>query len=219
MSDPTKAVFKVTSGRANGHEYTVQFNPETVSLSKSADWAEKKGDHTLDIPLVEWKGGKALKLEMTLFFDTYEDDKDVRDKTQPIEELSMVQDETHGPPILEFLSGGKAWYHRNDKGLTWNLTSFSTTYKMFNAQGVPVRAEMKVGLTEYATEEQQKARIRLQSPDHEKMHRVRPGDTLHSIAMEAYNDPSKWRPIAEANSIEDPLDLQPGAVLRVPRTR
>ncbi len=51
------------------------------------------------------------------------------------------------------------------------------------------------------------------------MHRVRPGDTLHSIAQEAYRDSSKWRPIAEANSIEDPLDLMPGAVLRVPRIR
>ncbi len=214
MSEPKKAVFK-----ANGKEFKVQFNPETVSLSKSADWAEKKGDHTLDLPLVEWKGGKAMKLEMTLFFDTYEDDSDVRDKTQPIEELSMVKDETHGPPKIEFTWNGKAWAHRGGNAVTWNLTSFSTTYKMFTSDGVPVRAEMKVGLTEYATEQQQKDRIRMQSPDHEKVHRVRPGDTLHSIALEAYDDPSQWRPIAEANSIEDPLDLRPGALLRVPRTR
>ncbi len=214
MSEPTKAVFK-----ANGKDFKVQYNPDSISLSKSADWAEKKGDHTLDLPLVEWKGGKAMKLEMTLFFDTYEDDTDVRDKTQPIEELSMVKDETHGPPKIEFQVGGKSWFHRGDNAITWNLTSFSTTYKMFNSDGVPVRAEMKVGLTEYATEQQQKDRIRMQSPDHEKMHRVRPGDTLHSIAQEAYHDPSQWRPIAEANGIEDPLDLRPGAILRVPRTR
>ena len=217
MADaPTKAVFKQ---KKNSKEFPVQFNPESISLSKSADWAEKKGDHTLDLPLVEWKGGKAMKLEMTLFFDTYEDDSDVRTKTGPIEELSMVYDETHGPPQLDFLVGGKAWFHRENKGLTWYLTSFSTTYKMFNSSGVPVRAEMKVSLTEYASEATQKGRIRLQSPDHEKTHRVRPGDTLHSIALEAYNDPSKWRPIAEANSIEDPLALRPGAVLRVPRIR
>lgn len=199
--------------------YKVQYNPETISLSKSADWAEKKGDHTLDLPLTEWKGGKAMKLEMTLLFDTYEADSDVRDKTQLIEELSMVMDETHGPPILELEVGGKSWYHRGDNAVTWTLTSFNTTYKMFNSEGTPVRAEMKVSLTEYATESQQKGRIRLQSPDHEKTHRVRPGDTLQSIALEAYHDPSKWRPIAEANSIEDPLDLRPGAVLRVPRIR
>ena len=132
----------------------------------------------------------------------------------------MVKDETHGPPIIEFYWGGKSWYHRKGGAtLTWNLTSFNTTYKTFNSDGKPVRAEMKVTLTEYATEDQQKARIRLQSPDHEKVHRVRPGDTLHSIAVSAYDDPSKWRPIAEANNIEDPLALTPGAVLRVPRIR
>lgn len=215
MSSLKKAVFKVKGS----NEYEVQFNPESISLSKAADWAEKKGDHTLDLPLLEWKGGKAMKLEMTLFFDTYEDHSDVRDKTQPIEELAMVANETHGPPILEFHWGGKAWFHRKNAVLTWNLTSFNTTYKTFNSDGVPVRAEMKVTLSEYATEEDQKARIRLQSPDHEKVHRVRPGDTLHSIAVEAYDDPSKWRPIAEANNIEDPLALTPGVVLRVPRIR
>lgn len=212
----SKAFFKVTTGAKN--EYEVQFNPESVSMSKASDWAEKKGDHTLDLPLLEWKGGKAMKLEMTLFFDTYEDDSDVRDKTQPIEELSMVKDENHGPPVIEFHWGGKAWFHRG-KTITWNLTAFSTTYKTFNGKGLPVRAEMKVSLSEYATEQQQLDRIRLQSPDHEKLHRVRPGDTLHSIAVEAYDDPSKWRPIAEANNIEDPLALTPGVVLRVPRIR
>lgn len=214
MANLKKAVFKVKS---NGHEFPVQFNPDSISLSKAADWAEKKGDHTLDLPLLEWKGGKAMKLEMTLYFDTYEDNSDVRDKTQKIEELTMVQDETHGPPIIEFI-WDKSWFHRG-KALTWNVVGFSTTYKMFNSDGVPVRAEMKVSLSEYATEEEQKARIRLQSPDHEKVHRVRPGDTLQSIALEAYHDPTKWRPIAAANNIEDPLDLQPGAVLRVPRIR
>jgi len=215
MPEPSNKVTFVAS-----KEYEVQYNPETISLSKSADWAEKKGDHTLDLPLVEWKGGKAMKLEMTLFFDTYEEDSDVRKKTGPIEELSMVKDEEHGPPIIKLKVGGKPWFHRKgDAQLKWNLTSFSTTYKMFNSKGEPVRAEMKVSLTEYATETDQKNRIRLQSPDHEKTHRVRPGDTLHSIALEAYRDSSKWRPIAEANSIEDPLDLRPGAVLRVPRIR
>ncbi len=64
-----------------------------------------------------------------------------------------------------------------------------------------------------------KDRSRLQSPDHEKAYRVRPGDTLQSIAWRHYDDPSLWRPIASANNIEDPRDLVPGAVLRVPRIR
>ena len=215
MSDSPlkKAVFKVKGGS----DIPVQFNPESITVSKAADWAET-GDHTLDLPLLEWKGGKAMKLEMTLFFETYEDDTDVREKTGPIENLTFVKDETHGPPLIEFVWGGNAWKQKG-QAVTWNLVGFSTTYKTFNSDGLPVRAEMKVSLSEYTTEQEQKDRIRLQSPDHEKMHRVRPGDTLHSIAREGYNDPKKWRPIAEANNIEDPLALTPGAVLRVPRIR
>jgi hypothetical protein len=210
-----KATFVQTN---NSKEFVVQFNPETLTLTKAADWSEKQGDHTLDLPLFEWKGGKAMKLEMTLVFDTWEEGSDVREKTAPIEELAMVYDETHGPPILKFV-WGRTWMHRGTAELTWVLSGFNTTYKMFNSEGVPVRAEMKVTLTEWADEDTQKGRIRLQSPDHEKVHRVQPGDTLQSIAAHAYDDPSKWRPIAAANHIEDPFALEPGSVLRVPRIR
>jgi nucleoid-associated protein YgaU len=103
--------------------------------------------------------------------------------------------------------------------LQWILSSFNTTYKMFNTSGVPVRAEMKISLTEYATEQMLKDRSRLQSPDHEKAYRVQPGDTLQSIAWHHYDDASLWRPIASANNIEDPRDVEPGLVLRVPRIR
>lgn len=210
-----KAYFQ---SKASGTKFEVQFNPETYSLSKSADWSSKKGDHTLDLPLMEWKGGAPMKLEMTLHFDTYEADSDVRDLTRPIEELTMVYDETHGPPILTFNWDGPMKIRGNAE-VTWVMTSFATTYKMFSSQGVPVRAEMKVSLTEYADEKQQKDRIRLQSPDHEKAYRVQPGDTLQSIAAHAYDDPALWRPIASANNIEDPRNLSPGTILRVPRIR
>jgi nucleoid-associated protein YgaU len=198
--------------------YTVQFNPASYSISKSADWAEAKADHTLDAPLLEWKGGKSLKMEMTLFFDTYEAGEDVRDLTMPIEELSMVNDESHGPPLIKFHWGDYVKV-RESHTVTWLLTSFNTTYTMFTEEGKPVRAEMKVSLTEFVTADDQKARIRLQSPDHEKAYRVQPGDTLQAVANQAYGDPTLWRPIATANNIEDPRSLEAGAILRVPRIR
>ncbi len=209
-----KAYFQTETGK----KYDVQFNPETFSLSKSADWTEKSGDHTLDLPLVEWKGGKAMKLEMTLLFDTHHDDSDVREITEPIEALSLVDSELHHPPTVKFVWGG-ALKHWNNREFRWLLTAFNTNYKMFTEEGKPVRAEMKVTLTEFATQEEQKNHARLQSPDHEKVWRVQPGDTLQSIAFRAYEDPTMWRPIAQANQIDDPRDLVPGAVLRVPRIR
>jgi nucleoid-associated protein YgaU len=48
---------------------------------------------------------------------------------------------------------------------------------------------------------------------------VKHGETLASIAAKGYNDPRKWRPIAEANGMDDPQDLQPGMSLTLPPLR
>jgi nucleoid-associated protein YgaU len=56
----------------------------------------------------------------------------------------------------------------------------------------------------------------LQSANYVKQYTVRPGDTLSGIAAELYHDAKLWRPIAEANNIDNPLSLEPGRVLMVP---
>jgi nucleoid-associated protein YgaU len=49
------------------------------------------------------------------------------------------------------------------------------------------------------------------------MHVVRDGDSLQSIAYAMYGDPTRWRSIAEANGIDDPLALRRGSTLSIPR--
>ena len=55
-----------------------------------------------------------------------------------------------------------------------------------------------------------------ESPDHAKLHAVRRGETLQSIAAQEYDDPNQWRRIADANGIDDPFRLDPGARLIIP---
>ena len=50
-----------------------------------------------------------------------------------------------------------------------------------------------------------------------RAHVVRDGDTLQSIAFSAYRDATRWRAIAEANDIDDPLRLERGQALAIPR--
>ena len=45
---------------------------------------------------------------------------------------------------------------------------------------------------------------------------MRRGDTLQSISNATYDTPVEWRRIAEANGIEDPMELVPGAQLMIP---
>ena len=50
-----------------------------------------------------------------------------------------------------------------------------------------------------------------------RVHRVQPGETLDRIAAMHYGDSTKWRAIASANGVEDPLALRPGGLLSIPR--
>jgi len=45
---------------------------------------------------------------------------------------------------------------------------------------------------------------------------VQPGDTLTTIALKVYGDPSLWHKIAEANRLENPDLILPGQVLVIP---
>lgn len=42
------------------------------------------------------------------------------------------------------------------------------------------------------------------------------GDSLPAIAYRAYGDATRWRVIAEANGIDNPLHVRRGAALIVP---
>lgn len=50
-------------------------------------------------------------------------------------------------------------------------------------------------------------------------HVVVDGDTLQGVAYRAYGDATRWRVIAEANSIDDPIHLRRGDVLSIPVVR
>jgi len=45
---------------------------------------------------------------------------------------------------------------------------------------------------------------------------IKAGETLSQIAWNVFQDPNLWRDIADYNKIENPKELQPGQVLRIP---
>mgnify|MGYP003487327083 CR=1 FL=1 len=63
------------------------------------------------------------------------------------------------------------------------------------------------------------ARMQIEQDQLEWLSGVRSGETLDRIAATHYGDPTQWRVIATANGIIDPLDLEPGRVLSIPRLR
>jgi hypothetical protein len=205
-----------------GSPITCLFNPKEYSVSKSSQWQKKQNSSS--IPNLQYGGGDPRKLTLELFFDaTDEKDGDVREITEKLFALleankKFKAEKKNRPPSVEF-----HW------GRTWTfpavIDSLTVKYLLFRPDGTPIRATAALTLTQV-----EKAVAKPSGGGNKKgqnpttrgipdlrSHVVRDGDTLPSIAFASYGDPTRWRAIAEANGIDDPLALRRGRVLAVPQ--
>ncbi|MBZ0303873.1 MAG: LysM peptidoglycan-binding domain-containing protein [Anaerolineae bacterium] len=185
----------------------ILFNPNQYSLDKNNQYAEL-GIPGLSAPILQYVRGGTRTLSMELFFDTYEQQTDVREHTNQIYGLLGINRETHVPPICTF-----EWGDFDFRGV---LERVSGRYTLFLSDGTPVRATLNVTLKEYVEIEVEVRRTPTESVDHFKTRVVQAGDTVSSIAAKEYKDPRQWRPIARANQIANPRVLQPGRSLVLP---
>jgi nucleoid-associated protein YgaU len=95
------------------------------------------------------------------------------------------------------------------------LTSFSVTYPLFDVDGTPLRATCSLTIEEAGVDApgQNPTSGSLEA---RSTHQVVAGDSLPLLAWREYGDPTAWRVIAEANEIDDPMILPPGAELLLP---
>jgi LysM repeat protein len=192
------------------------FNPETIRMGKRVRLMES-AEQGQDQGRIQFKSGTAWEITFPdLIFDTYETKEDVRDTyINRLESLIYVEPELHSIPRVKFTWG------KFCPEYTMVVVSMDVSYEMFLSDGTPVRAKVKLALKSYETllSRQDKSGVadnQLKSPDHARVYSVRRGDTLPLISQQAYDTPSEWRRIADYNSIEDPLRLEPGAQLLIP---
>lgn len=188
-------------------DFEVLFNPKEYVLEKKTPWTEVNV-FGLDSPPVQFTMGNRERLSMELFFDTSEEKTDVREYTEKIKELMVVNAQEHRPPLLRF---------------SWGALSFDCVledlvqrFTLFSNDGTPLRAILKVVFKEYATASTQLSNTRRESADHTKRLTVREGETLAAVSAREYNDPSKWRVIADANDIDDPENIAAGTIIALP---
>lgn len=183
----------------------VMYNPEEYRLEQGNDFAEV-GIPGLNAPPVQYVRGKARVLTMDLFFDTYERGEDVRAHTGRIVALLETMPRTHAPPILKFTMGQ----------FTFDcvLVDASQRFTMFLRDGTPVRSVMSARFQEYIDVVVETERGFFAAPP--TLHLVTAGQTVSHIAAQVLEDPARWREIAEANGIDNPFKLIPGATIVVP---
>jgi nucleoid-associated protein YgaU len=185
----------------------VMFNPEEYSLNRDNNFVSQ-AIPGLGSPLVQFAHGNLRTLDMELLFDTYEARSDVRQQTEKLIHLMEIDPALHAPPILIV-----AWASLQFRCV---LTRANQKFLLFLDDGRPVRARITASFTEFIDPEHEALQVKRETADYSKQHIVLQGETIVSVADKYYSDPTKWRPIAVANRIDDPRDLAAGQALLIP---
>ena len=201
------------------------FNPKEYTIAKANQW-EVKPVTGVALPTAQYGGGQPRKLSLQLLFDSTDSDSlDVSDVTAKLFKMMEAQaslgsgkgKNSGRPPMVTFVWGSTVTF----KAVADNL---SVQYTLFRADGTPVRAQAQLSLIQAdkaMDKSSGKGKSKPQNPTTRAQpglgsHTVRDGDSLASIAFAHYRDPRRWRAIAEANGIDDPLRLKRGTVLSIP---
>ena len=213
---------KLTINPENGPPISALFNPEKYTASRSVHYAEI-AIPGLDAPVVQFVRGQGEKITLELFFDTTEGGMvekvtDVRTLTSQVYGLMRVQSDTHAPPrlILTWGVGGELFNYGGTASPWCVIDSVSQEFTLFSPAGVPLRAKLNVTFRDAWTIDEQLRQTPRHSSDRTKFVQVKQGQTLSEIAWQQYKDPGQWRPIAEANNLDNPRLLTPGTVLQIP---
>ncbi len=186
----------------------LRFNPTEYQVQKANNFAEIPIPG-LESPPIQYVRGVCEKLMTELVADTSDTLEDVRKKyTNALRALMDINAELHAPPVVRFTWDGEVFL-----GV---IESLNVTYTLFTPDGIPIRAKLSLTLKEYRPIVEQ-AKTPKSSPDVEKRHTVRRGDTLSGVAALAWSDPTRWREVARHNGIQDPRRLEPGVELLIPR--
>jgi hypothetical protein len=207
-----------TAPGAFGTQIQALFNPQTLTITKATMWrsSPKPGS---DTSTAQFLYGEPAMLTVELFFDTYERRQRVTEHTQAVFALTTIQEhgELHRPPLCRL-----QWGNFNISDIyqcEWVLQNLTQQFSLFLADGTPVRATLGCTFQQWRSDAIEARLLDKKSADVAKTRTVRRGETLSSIAAEEYQDPTRWRPIAEANGLNDPRQLQPGQVLVIPALR
>lgn len=239
------SIFIVDKNDVKKDQMKVQFNPSEYRISRGNRMSQKKGvGKEADMKNVQAVSGSLASLSLSLYFDTISDlgeegvvgkvtniktvmskDASLKDKAKEIATdafstktadvcdkfinlIKYVEDE-HAPQKLCFVWGTLQF--------TGFITSCNVAYTMFAADGMPVRA--KVDLTILGEEKHQlasQASKPFESPDRTKERVLSYGDPLWLLANQEYDDPTKWKVIAQANDVLNPREFSQSMTLTVP---
>ena len=193
------------------------FNPFEYTLSKHNTWQDKAVTGQ-NIPYVTFQQGGAITLKLTLHFDSQDENKDVRNYTDKLWKMVMINqskvDAKTGkgqPPAVAF-----DWGKLHFKAI---INDLSQQFTLFSETGIPMRCAVDISLQQYADEANAMGEAQSGNASSLSSSSGTPaapttavqGQRLDNIA----NSPNDQRKVAEKNNIDNPLNVPRGTKLKV----
>lgn len=201
-----KAVIRKKVAGKEEEVMKVQFNPDAYTLARSSNYMEI-------IPIgreasegkMQFKNSSFYDFKTTLLFDHYETKEDVRVEIKKLAAFLGKNTTTHIPDQMIFAWGTFIF--------TGFLVALNEHYIMFHSDGKPIRAKVEIslkGIVQDVTTSTNRQKMVT-----EKVQKLIGVQQLWEIAQKEYNDPAKWRKIAELNGILNPRKIRSAQELKV----
>jgi hypothetical protein len=218
-----KSKFCIIPGKTSGSsiqydeskKIVFSFNPGDYSITDANNYQQSKNPGTTS-PLLKFSQGNSRTLTVELMLDTMMSEKSEKEKDDirdiyiaRLQKLMEIDSEMHKPCPCRVL-----WGSLDFKGVLERMDNLK--YTLFNSQGIPVRATVKLTFIEYISLDQQAKDPPRNSPDRRKVFKMTQDETIWHMAYTAYGDAALWRVIAEANNIDDPFYVEAGRDLIIP---
>lgn len=201
----------------DGAKLEFHFNPTTISFSKRANFQEQQSSAARSAPSQQFTGTGPTELSLKILLDDVEDVTGaIPGEVDKLLKWTNPQDPDASnpkPPKLTFTWG--ALKFGDGKKFEGRLHDARVTYQLFQRDGTPLRAEATIKL-KADPDEPQGTNPTSGGLTPYRSHEVARGETLQSVAFNAYGSARRWRDIAVENGIDNPLRVLPGAKLLLP---
>lgn len=183
-------------------------NPAELTLGYELEWDGAQGAGTTGARM-NFKALKPGDLQLSFFLDgTGASGRplNVQLAVEQFQQVTGYSGKIHRPHYLKI-----AWGTLQVRRCV--LKSASVTYRLFEPDGVPLRAVISATFIETTDDRSRVALAGDQSADLSHVRVVAAGDTLPGLCRQVYGDPRRYLDVAEENGLDTVRTLVPGTRL------
>lgn len=186
-------------------------NPNEITVAYEMEYDSAQGSGTTGSRM-DFKKVKPGDMSLAFFLDGTGANGvkiDVQTQVEKFQTVTGYNGDIHRPNYLKI-----AWGTIQIKRCV--LKSASIAYKLFKADGTPLRATISATFVDAVEDQTRVALAQDSSPDLTHVRVLRAGETLAGLCQQIYGDPALYLKVARANQLDNVRHLPAGTRVRFP---